>query len=277
MSSAALLLRKTFYGRHPYGRATLGSEETVKTITRADVETYWKSVFHPQSTVLTVYGDIDPAAVQRAAEFLFGKFEGEGALPAAPAKALPPPDFSVGQKSKPGLTQAVLWFGFPSIDVKNEDRYALDVLDAALSGADLPGGRLHARLRDNQLVYVVHAFDQPGLDPGMFVVYAATTKANRDKVKDIIQEELAKVRDADISAAELERAKSMAIAAHAIDLQTNSAQARTAAGDELYGVGFANSDAYAEKINAINLADVRQMAQKYLKSDAGALAIVEPA
>ncbi len=277
MSSASLLLRKTFYGRHPYGRSALGSKATVEKIASSDLETFWKAVLQPQNTVIAVYGDIDPEAVEKAANFLWGRFEAQAPMLAAPGKVSPPPSFSVGQKDKPGLTQAVLWFGFAGIDVKNEDRYAIDVLDAAMSGADLPGGRLHARLRDNQLVYVVHAFDQPGLEQGMFVIYAATTKANRDKVKGIILEEVANVRAADISAEELERAKSMAIAANAIDLQTNSAQARAAASDELYGLGFRNGEQYAAKINAITLADVRRVAQKYLKNDNAALAIVEPA
>jgi hypothetical protein len=68
-------------------------------------------------------------------------------------------EFKVVEQPKPGLAQTALWFGFPSIDVRGADRYAIEVLDSALSGASLPGGRLHARLRDNQLVYVVHAYN----------------------------------------------------------------------------------------------------------------------
>jgi zinc protease len=145
-----------------------------------------------------------------------------------------------------------------------------------MSGADLPGGRLHARLRDNQLVYVVHAYDSPGLDDGMFVIYAATQKSNLETVQSIIDEEVLKVKDADISDEELARAKSMCIAAHAIDTQTNSALSREAASDELYGLGYKNNESYAARINAITLADVRAMAQKYLVPEHAALAIVEP-
>lgn len=276
MGSASLLLRKLFYGKHPYGRNPLGTAESVKSLSRTDLANYWASVLQPKSTVISIAGDFDPALMQKTVGYLFSSFAARQKMPAAPGEVTPPPTFTLGQKSKPGLTQAVLWFGYPSIAITNEDRYALDVLDAALSGADLPGGRLHERLRDNQLVYVVHAYDSPGLDGGMFVIYAATTKENRSKVRSIIEEEVGKARDSDFSDAELERAKTMTIAAHAIDLQTNSAQARDLASNQLFGLGVNASAEYAAKVNAITLADVRRVANQYLKTDNAALAIVEP-
>jgi zinc protease len=276
MTTASLLLRKTFYGNHPYGRPSVGTAETVSKLTREDLVNYWASVLQPKNTVIAIYGDFDPARVQKAAEFLFGSFKATAPAPKAPAPVVVPSQFKQAMSEKPGLVQAVLWYGFASINVKDEDRYALDVLDAALSGADLPGGRLHARLRDNQLVYVVHAYDSPGVDTGMFVIYAATTKANRDKVTGIIQEEVNKVVDEEITPDELERAKSMSIAAHSIDMQTNGAQARTAATNELFGLGYQNDDQYAARINTVTLDDVHRMAQKYLKASRSALAVVEP-
>jgi zinc protease len=110
----------------------------------------------------------------------------------------------------------------------------------------------------------------------MFVTYAATTKANRSKVREIIEEEFQKARDADFSEAELERAKTMTIASHAIDLQTNAAQARDLASNQLFGLGVNSSANYAAKVNAITLTDVRRVANQYLKMDNAALAIVEP-
>jgi zinc protease len=275
-SAASLLLRQSFYGAHPYGRNSLGTLAGVEKISQADVAAFWKRIAQPSSTVLAVYGDVDIKAIQAAAEHSFRAWKDTGKLPSVPAAAPALQKFTLVEQDKPGLAQTALWFGFPSIDVRGEDRYAIDVLDAALSGSSLPGGRLHARLRDNQLVYVVHAYNSPGIEPGMFAVYANTTRENRDKVQTAILEELARVRDADISAAELERAKSMAIAANAIDAQTNAAQAQNAASDELFGLGFQDNDAYARRIGGITLEDVRRAAQKYLRPEAAALAVVGP-
>lgn len=274
--AAGLLLRRAFFGNHPYGRTALGTPFSVSNTKQQALVDFWNKVVLPKNIVLAIYGDVNADDVRKAAEAQFKDFVRTGSLPPAPSTPAELTQFTAQELKKPGLKQAVLYYGYPGIDVRNADRYAIDVLDAALSGSNLPGGRLHRRLRDNQLVYYVHAYDSPGLDPGMFVVYAGTTKDKVDEVKRIILDEVKKVRDADITPEELERAKSMAISAAAIDRQGNSAQARTAAGDELYGLGYRNDESYAARINAITIEDVRRVAQKYLRPDASALAVVQP-
>jgi zinc protease len=275
-SAASLLLRRTFFGSHPYGRSSLGTLATLKNITRQDLLEYWQRVMLGNPTVLAVYGDVNAEEVRRAVEFTFKNLQ----LQASPAPARSPirmlTSFTIQEQQKPGLAQTVLFFGYPGINIKSPDRYALDVLDAALSGVNLPGGRLHARLRDNQLVYGVHAWEQPGIEPGMFVIYAATTKANRERVQNIIEEEVQRVREAPITDEELARAKTMAIAAHAINSQTNAAQAQQAASDELLGLGYIEAARYAGAISAITVEDVQRVARKYLRPENAALAVVEP-
>jgi zinc protease len=274
--AASLLLRKSFYGAHPYGRNAQGTLQSVASITRADVASFWKAIAQPRSTVLAIYGDIDPQVARAAVELSFETWRSSGRLPLGPPASPELERFTVVEQTKPGLAQTALWFGFPSADIRGEDRWAIDVMDGALSGVNLPGGRLHSRLRDNQLVYVVHAYNAPGLDEGMFAIYANTTRENRERVQSIILEEVRKMRESGISEAELERAKSMAVAAQAIDNQSNSAQAQAATSDELFGLGFRESERYTERITGISLEDVRRVAQKYLREDNAALAVVGP-
>lgn len=277
MSVASLELRKDVYGNHPYGRSTLGSVTTLKPLSGNDLRAFYASVLQPKNIVVSVYGDVNASEVKQQIEYSMGAFKAMAKAPQMPraAVALTKPVSTV--INKPGIAQVVQWYGFPSIDVKGADRYAIDVLDGAMSGANLPGGRLHARLRDNQLVYAVHAFDQPGLDKGMFVIYAATTKPNSQKVQDIIREEVAKVVQSGIAGDELARAKTMMIASNAIENQDNLSQAQVAGSNELYGLGFRDNEAYETRINAVNLADVQRVAQKYLgDQNISAQAIVQP-
>ena len=276
MDAAALEMRKLYFGAHPYSRPTTGLANTVKSINRDDVAAYWKRELQPENMVVAVYGDVKPAEVEKLTTYLLGSFKATGAPLPAPPKPVELAQMKTVNIEKTGVTQTAMWYGFPAISVENSDRYAIDVLDAAMSGANLPGGRLHQRLRDAELVYVVHAYDAPGLDPGNFVIYAASTKENAPKARAIIDEEVQKVRDAEISPAELERAKTMMISAHAIGMQSNSDQALSAATDELYGLGYRSDDDYAAKINAVTLADVQRVARKYLVPEHSALAIVGP-
>lgn len=276
-SASMLLLRQAFYGQHPYGRSSIGAIEAVKKISAQEVQNYWNHTLFPSTTVIAIYGDVNPNEVRRAVAYQFGTFRKSGKLPTPPTAPSVLGKLTMAENYKPGLAQTVQFFGFPSIDVRSADRYTLDVLDAALSGAELPGGRLHRRLRDNQLVYVVHAFNQPGIDAGMFTFYAASTKANQPQVRRIIEEDIQRVREAPVSAEELARAKSMMIAAHAINNQTNLSQAVDAASDELLGLGYNDTASYEAGINAVTAEDVQRAAKQYLRPENSALAIVGPA
>ncbi len=276
-ASASLLLRQTFFGKHPYGRSPLGTLESVAKITREDVAQNWKDTFNSQNTIIAIYGDVNAAEARRVAEYLFGDLR---AVPMTTSRTQA--NFpiitqqTVVEESKPDITQTVIYIGYPGIKIQDTDRYALTVLDGALSGIYYPGGRLHARLRDNQLVYGVHAFQMTGMDGGSFMVEAGTTKDKRDEVRRIMEEEVQKIRDAPISDAELERAKGMAITARAVDLQTNSAQASAAISDELFGLGFKDGTEYQKQISAVTKEDVQRVAQKFLRPEASAIAIVQP-
>jgi len=277
MSAASRLLRQIYFGAHPYGRSQNGTAQSVSALSRADLLSYWNAVLQPKTTVVSVVGDIDPEQVRLDAGELFGSFRATQIPFAAPAPVIALPAFATRTVARKGVTQSAMFYGFPGITVSDPDRYALDVLDAALSGASLPGGRIFGRLRDEQLVYDANAYDSPGIESGMFVVYAASTPANRPRTKVIIEEELARARATGFTPEELARAKTMCVASRAIDLQTPEQQARAYASDELLGLGFRDGDSYETRINAISNEQVRAVAQKYLDEKHAALAIVEPA
>ena len=276
MDAAALLMKQLYYGDYPYARPAVGTAATVKEISRADVAAFWKRTLQPDQTAIAVYGDVSPAEVEKLTTFLLGNFKAQGAALPAPAAPNPPRSMKTETVEKEGVTQTAMWYAFPSDTVAGDDRYAIDVLDAAMSGANLPGGRLYERLRSAELVYVAHAYGSPGVDTGAFVIYAATTQENAPKARAIIDEEIELFRTTAISPELMERAKSMAISAHAIDSQSNSSQGLSGALDELYGLGYKNPAQYTERINAVTIKDVQRVAQKYLRKENSALAIVGP-
>jgi predicted Zn-dependent peptidase len=51
----------------------------------------------------------------------------------------------------------------------------------------------------------------------------------------------------------------------------------SAALDELYGLGYANSDREDARYEAVTLEQVREAAQRYLAADAHVIAVVGPA
>lgn len=274
-SRALLAMRKTLYQNHPYRLNGLGSKESLEKMTRETVLDFYRNTLQPQGAVMSVFGDFDAAEVKAKIEKAFGKFQGASeTVSVSPPPPLPKPAEEVQDKA--GIVQTVIALGFPGLTIADKDRAALDVLDGALSGINLPGGRLHSRLRDNQLVYVVHAYSQSGLETGAFIIYAATQPKNKDTVVGIIKEEIVRITAAPITVEELARAKVMCITAHELGQESNGDQAQQAAYDQLYGLGYDDSRHYAERIEAVTEDDVLRMAKRILRMEQSVMVVVQP-
>ena len=53
-----------------------------------------------------------------------------------------------------------------------------------------PGGRLHHLLREEGLVYMVHANVRPGIEPGVISIIALTSADKLGRVQSIIDEQI---------------------------------------------------------------------------------------
>ena len=85
----------------------------------------------------------------------------------------------------------MLVIGFPGITLHDPDRYALEVIQEALS--DL-GSRLFVRIRDELgLAYFVGAQNSLGLRPGYFAFYAGTAPEKADLVETELLKEAAEL------------------------------------------------------------------------------------
>lgn len=265
-SELSYLFRKKYFGEHPYASGALGEAETVKSVTRSDVLSFYRGHLVPERSVLTVFGDVDPDATAKAARRLFGRFSNPGKdLPQIP----PPPEMKEDETIRMAISRGLsaVYMGYPGIRLTNtEDRVAMHVLDAVLSGIGYPGGWLQRDLRggNRDLVYVVHAFNFMGLEPGYFGIIAASSPAKMDRVIEIIHEDVERVREELVGEEELQRAKNMCVTMDKLENQTNSAMAMQRGLSELYGLGYEFPDRYEEQVRAVTAEDVRRVAQKYL-------------
>ena len=111
----------SLYGvEHPYGLLEIGTEASNKSISRADIQSFWQAHFVPSNAALVVAGDISRADVQRLAEAALGSWRG----PAAPTPTLAPPQPAGARLiivDKPGAPQTELRVGTIGISRKSPD------------------------------------------------------------------------------------------------------------------------------------------------------------
>ncbi len=267
------LFRNTLYEKHPYRMEPLGTEESIQKITQEDLKEYYQKIVVPENMVLTIVGDVTLSQVLSYAKKEFGDLPKKGiAMPHISIDSFPKEvkKKEVFKKKE----QAHFVLGFPGLSFKDKDRYALEVLDAALSGQ---GGRLFFELRDREsLAYALGFTATPNLDPGYIAVYMGTHPNKLERAIKGVLRELRKVKEEGLTEEEIERAKRYLIGNFEIGLQTNGAQANLISLDELYGIGFDHYEHYAQEIQKVKKEDVDRVAKKYFRLDAYTLAVIRP-
>lgn len=249
----------------PYHVIAEGKAATVKALSVGDLRQYHARYFVPNNMIVTVFGDVDPDVALALVEKQFGRLAAD-------------PDFkplgfqfdnslkeSVVRHKQTSKETGMVMLGYPCESIfESKDHAAMVVLDTILSGYSYPGGWLHNELRGEGLVYFVHAFEMTGPVPGYFAVLSQTRPDKIDEVVSRIQRNLARAKEGKIPPDEFRTAVEQIVALHAQENTAIASQARQAALDELYGLGFQYDKTFDSRIEAVTLDDVVRVARKYL-------------
>jgi zinc protease len=267
------LFRKTLYEKHPYRMDTLGTLDSIQSLTQKDLKEYYRQMVVPENMVLTVVGDVDSNQVLLLVKKGFEDLpRGRFVHPIISQEQ----SFQKIRRSEiyKEKEQAHFVLGFLCTTFYHKDRYALEVLDAALSSQ---GGRLFYELRDREsLAYALAFMANPNLDTGYIAVYMGTHPDKLERAIEGVLRELKKVKEQGLTQEEVERAKRYLIGNFEIGLQTNGSQASQMSLDELYDLGFDHYQKYSQEIQKITKEDIHRVAKKYFNLEAYALAIIRP-
>jgi zinc protease len=267
------LFRKALYEKHPYRMDTLGTIESIQKLTPQDLKAYYQRIAVPENMVFTVVGDVDTQQVISTVKGGLGNLK-RGTF----SSLVLPQEMSLQKTRRIEVTkkkeQAHFVLGFMGTTFHQRDRYAMEVLDATLSGQ---GGRLFYELRDKEsLAYALDFMAYPNLDSGFLGIYMGTHPDKLEKAIRRVLEELKKVKEEGFTEDEVARAKKFLIGNFEIGLQTNGAQAGQISLDELYGLGYDHFKNYPREIEKVSKEEVLRVVQKYIHLDAYAIAIIRP-
>lgn len=273
-SLAGRSLRKLLFGNHPYRFSELGSEESVRELSRGELLTFYRRYYCGSNGVLAVFGDVTEEEIMPSISRLFGDLRrGEKLKPGGSLTALPK-GIQDDRITKAEISQAVVTQGFTGTDVYNPDRYGLELLSSIFSGLSAP---LFTKVRiEMGLAYYIGAYQILGIDPGAFIFYAGTIPGSTGAVVAAFSEEMDRAREGKILPEELERNKNRLLGRFQFSLQTNGGRAFRSAIDELYGLGYDAYRGYEAEIEDLGIADLSRVANKYLTPDNFALVVVEP-
>jgi zinc protease len=277
LQSAFRIMRRALFGQTRYGLDVLGSEESVQKLGIPDLKTHHRSLALPHNSVLAIYGDVKTQRVVTAVKKAFASWKSP--VPGRPLQQIQDPNFELlASHNRVTETrdkkQAVLVIGFPGTTIRSRDRYALELMQETCS--DL-GSRLFLRIREQLgLAYYVGAQHFAGLAPGYFAFYCGTAPEKADLVEQELLKEIELLRNEGLTREELKRAKAKLIGHRKIARQDLGGFALTTALDELYGLGYANSDTEDSNFDAVTVPQVKAAARKYLQTERAVVARVCP-
>ena len=247
---------------HPYGRNPLGNATTLGSISPDRLRQYMKAHIARDNLVIGVVGDITTEDLTHLLDTAFADLPAK-AEPADPAHKDP-----ILQKETividRDIPQSQVRFLAPGIARDDPDFYAAFIMSYVFGGSGLTS-RLSEEVREKRgLVYSIYSNLAPMRLSGVQFGGFNTENAKTAEALALVRQELARLRDHGITAAELAAAKTYLNGSFPLQLSTNSGIATMLVRMQLDHLGTDYVTNRARLINAVTLADIKRVATRLL-------------
>lgn len=269
------IFESLLFGRHPLGREIAGTPAGVRRISHRSVTEHWKRWYRPDEMVLAAAGAVEHDALVEVATGWGGIGE------RSPASA--PPEMSAPASRPAGrvavhyrqLGQGNLCLGMPGVSRHDPDRWALELLCAVLG--DGMSSRLFVELRERRsLAYEVSTFSSMFSDSGVVGVYAGFDPPRAGEVVSAILEQLERIVDEPVSAAEMEKARAYTVGRIELRMEESGAVASWLGHGELLYGEIKTVEEVVARLDAVTADDVLRVARRLLRPEHACLAALGP-
>ena len=278
---ASLVEAAALYGAdHPYGYAQVGTEDSVRAMSKDEMVAFWRRNFVPNNAALVVAGDISMPELRSLAEGMFG-----GWRPGEPAEPrLDRPDATsvrVVIVDKPGAPQTQLRVVGIGAERSSTDFRPLQVMNTALGGQF--SSRINMNLREEHgYTYGASSRFVFRRSPGPFVVSGAVrTDVTAAAVTEIFREVEGIIREP-MAFEELQKVKSSLANSLPGAFETSVGVVNNFSNVYTYDLGLDYYSTYAEQVNAVTAEQALSVALRYLQPErliviaVGDRAVIEP-
>jgi predicted Zn-dependent peptidase len=266
------------WGSSPLGRPIAGTADSIRSLTRDQIERFWTTRYTADQMVVAVAGNVDHDSVVALVGEAFARrdFLADADLLPAAVRA--------GDRAMPSATgqvvlarpfeQANLVLGVNGIIRTDERRYALGVLNAALGGGT--SSRLFQEIREKRgLAYSVYSYAGHYADAGMVGVAVGALPSKVADVLAVVREELATLAEHGISAEELRRGQGALRGGLVLSLEDSGSRMSRIAKAELLYDDLPSIDEVLRRVQAVTVADVDALARELFTQEQ-TLAVVGP-
>ena len=254
----------TAYVAHPYQSPVIGWPSDIENWTQEDLENFFKTYYAPNNLTMVLAGDVTPEEIYLLADQYFSPIP----------RQYPPPEITTVEPEQQGERRLVvetdaqtplLHVAFHAAATGDPTTLHMDLLLAVLAEGD--SSRLHrALVEDERLALSVGGFQTDGFDPGLVYFYLtlppggdlAATEAR-------LLDELRRVADEGVTAAELEKARNLRLASFWRGLQTINGKASALGDFEVFTGDYENLFAVPEQLAQTDTAALQAVARQVFR------------
>lgn len=258
------MFNKVVFGDSPYGHPAEGTEESIKELTRKNLEDFYRGKYLSHNLIIAFVGDITKEEALSIIDSYFSKLRTVKSQDIT--KVYSPEDNgsnSVYVVNKPEAVQSNLRVGHIGIARNNPDFLAVSVMNTILGGYF--GSRINYNLREvHGFTYGARSYFNPRLYAGDFSVDADVRSEVTDTSVSLIMDELNRISTEEVSDDELQTVKNYLTGVFPLQLETANAVASRVINLKLYDLPKDYYNKYISEINKLTKQDILNAAKRYI-------------
>jgi len=267
-----MLVDELLWPDHPLGRDVAGTVESVGAISRQSLLDFVSERYLPGDAVVSVAGALTHDEVAEAVTAAMVGWRG-GPAPAGfiAFEAGENPRLLVEERA---TEQTHLSLALPGLSLRHPKRFVLDLLSVILGEG--MSSRLFVEIRDNLgLAYSIHSYTEHLHDTGALTIYAGVEHEKLEVAIRAIVGQLGLLKET-VGDAELTKAKELSKGRLLLRMEDSRSVASWTGGQEILTGDILSVEEVVEKVDAVTVDEVCELARELLVSDQLRLAVVGP-
>ena len=262
---AGRAMRRALFPDHPYGRPVMGTEDSVKAITTADLKRFTAERLGRDNVLIGVVGDIGADQLAALLDGVFGGLPGQAApwrlaevTPAATGHTI------VVRKAVP---QSAILFAQAGIKRDNKDFYPAYVMNYVLGGGGFTS-RLYNEVREKRgLAYSVYTALSPMASSALLQGGAGTANARVAETLGVVRAEWRRLAADGVEAAELADTKTYLTGSFPLRFSSSGRIAAILVAMQIDNLGIDFLERRNSYVEAVTRDAVNQVARRLLDPD----------
>lgn len=264
------VLFDVFFNGTTYGGSVYGTEESLKTIKKKDINEFYKKHFVAGNIIVSVSSDLEEKAILNIIEKHFSKFN-PGSSP-DPEPILFSPAQEKFHTRERETEQTLVSLAYPLDKISRRSLILAALLE------NLLGKGFHSKLWplriEQKLAYIVNARATQMRDAGVLEAYLETDNAKKDRALEELGKIMQSLHRDGLAPVEFESTKTNTKADFLRNNENKDERVMTMAYFEALGLGYDFINRYFEEIDATTLEEINRFIKKVLDPDRSVCVVV---